>query len=153
MRLRNFLLFTIATAATLSCKKGNDMSKVPQIGLSSFGPEYVRVNKDTLVIVFGLQDGDGDLGRGKGDIFIHDFRYPGQIDSFNFPDIDPTVVDPTKGLVGDCAFLYTPALLTPRSDSLHIATGDTTYFELYIKDKAGNESNHITTPYVIMTVK
>jgi hypothetical protein len=88
----------------------------------------------------------------KYDIYVKDFRYDtaGFIGYF-FPAIDQSIEDPKKGIEGTCYFLFIgAAAITPRTDSLHTALGDTTHFEVYIMDRAGDTSNHIITPMIIV---
>lgn len=149
------VLYLLLTSVLLSACQTNNMSKIPQIGLISFGPPYIRINQDTCVLQFTIQDGDADLGNvqdgSRYDIFIKDFRFDTGYAGYYFPVIDGSIKDPDKGLIGTCYFYFTPAVLSPRTDSLHTATGDTTYFEVYVEDKAGNKSNSFITPQVILT--
>ena len=114
-------------------------------------PDSVKAGsgKDTVYIQFHLQDGDADLGNDPNstnyDLFIKDSRYD-TFQGYFFPPIASQVEDPKKGIEGTCIFQMLGALIIPRQDSVHIKQGDTTSYELYIKDRAGHESNHITTP-------
>lgn len=111
----------------------------------------MKVNIDTTYLYFGLQDGDADLGNDDASqIFLKDSRF----DSLGFiktpfPIIDKSIEDPTKGLEGTCLFFPFPQP-TPRLDSVHFNTGDTLHYEFYITDRAGHESNHITTHDLII---
>jgi len=152
----NFLRYALAGTLLLaisSCEK-TSLSKIPQIKLEGFGPEIRVVGKDTTTLFFSLQDGDADLGvdikSGQFDIFINDKRFDTGFTGFYFPEISNEIKDPKKGLTGSCYFFFTPDLLLPRTDSVHLALGDTTHFEVYIVDMAGNKSNHITTGNVYM---
>lgn len=148
VRVWVFLLFT---AVFFSACEKNDLSKIPQIGLIDFAPDSIRVNLDTAYIVFSLVDGDADLGNSDvSQIYWRDTRYPNTgFSQTPFPDIDGDIEDPKKGLEGRCVFSPVPQP-TPRMDSLHLLKGDTMAYELFIKDRAGNESNHIfTTPLII----
>lgn len=154
MNLRAFALLIFSTLALSACQK-NGMSKIPSIDLKYFGPAIRVVGQDTTYLDLSIKDGDADLGvdmvKGKYDIYINDKRFDTGFQGFYFPAItDSKIKDPTKGLSGTCTFLFTPDLLLPRTDSIHLAQGDTTYFEVYIVDRAGNKSNHITTDKVIM---
>jgi hypothetical protein len=104
---------------------------------------------------FTIEDGNADLGNpqngDKFDIYIKDFRFDTGYAGYFFPLIDGSIKDPEKGFIGTCYFYFTPYILLPRTDSLHMATGDTTSFEVYVVDQAGNESNHFVTPKVILT--
>jgi hypothetical protein len=153
MNLRYLVYLLLIVLVAASCQK-NEMSKIPQIGLNYFGPETIRFNYDTAFLLLSLQDGDADLGNDKNgknyDIYIKDFRFDTGYAGYFFPDIDLSIEDPKKGITGTCMFYFIPAILSPRSDSLHTALGDTTHFEVYIKDRAGNQSNHVTTGDVIL---
>jgi hypothetical protein len=127
--------------------------------MKAFYPDSINVNKtpieDTAVLIMLLQDGDGDIGQkktgtGPFDIYIKDFRYDTGFAGYYFPDIDPKIKNPKYGINGTYTFHFTRYLLLPRTDSIHVLNGDTTHFEVYIKDIAGNESNHITTPQIII---
>lgn len=127
------------------------MSKIPHIALIAFLPQdSMQVNVDTAVIYFSLVDGDGDIGYANpapGDtsnIYWKDSRDSSGFVATPFPAIDVSIEDPKKGLEGKCTFFPLPQP-TPRTDSLHAATGDTLYYEFYIVDRAGHQSNHITT--------
>ena len=131
-----------------SCEK-NTTSKIPYISLLAFQPDTaMKVNVDTCFFYFSLVDGDADIA-GPGDtvsqIYLVDSRDTNTILKTPFPDVDVSIEDPKKGLEGKCLFFPLPQPV-PRSDSLHTATGDTLYYSLYIKDRAGHKSNVVTTP-------
>ena len=153
MNVRNVVYLLLLLLITASCKE-NRLSKIPRIELMAFGPDAVQVNYDTATLQFRLQDGDADLGNslnsGKYDIYVKDFRFDTGYAGYFFPQLDKSILDPNKGIEGTCRFYFTPYILLPRTDSIHMAEGDTTYFEVYIVDKAGNESNHIITSKVRM---
>jgi len=137
-----------------SCDTKNSVSKIPQIALIGFEPvsDSMKVNIDTAAVLFSIVDGDADIGNDSviSVIYWMDSRY--QSAGFNktpFPAIDASIEDPKKGLKGTCFFQPFP-YPEPRGDSLHTATGDTLSYEFYIKDRAGHESNHITTPTFII---
>ena len=135
-----------------SCQK-NTVSKIPYIELITFYPDTaIKVNLDTCYMEFSLIDGDGDIGYGNtpaaGDtmssIYLKDSRYESVgFVRVPFPAVDVSIEDPKKGLEGKCLFYPIPQPV-PR-DSLHGVTGDTLYYQFYIKDRAGNLSNVITT--------
>jgi hypothetical protein len=151
--MKNVILLLILSSfiATTGCKKGSQASDVPAISLVSVFPDSLRSGafQDTVTIRFSLLDGDADLGveqnqNQKYDIYIKDAR----VDTFTgyfFPEIAEFIKNPKKGIQGTCTYLVLGSFTYTREDSIHANFGDTTQFELYIKDVAGNESNHITT--------
>ncbi len=151
-RIRYIASFLFAAIIFTSCEK-NTVSKIPYITLTAFLPDTVmKANRDTCFIIFSLRDGDADIA-GIGDtvsqIYYIDSRDTNTILKNIFPDVDPKVEDPKKGITGSCIF-YPDPIPVPRSDSLHLATGDTFHYRLYIKDRAGNKSNEIVTPQMII---
>lgn len=149
-----FLLLCLYLFFSLSCQK-NTVSNVPYISLKYFGPNIFKISTDTLLMEFAFTDGDADLGndtnKAKYDIYIKDFRFDTGFVGYYFPEINKTIEDPKKGISGLCLFIfYSPNILNLRPDSNHVKFGDTTRFEFYIKDRAGNTSNHINTPVIIM---
>ena len=157
MKVRYIACIVFALIAFSACQK-NTVSKIPSIALIYFGPDSIKLNRDTAFLEFRLTDGDGDLGNDpnstatpiKYDIYIKDFRYDTGFAGYFFPAIDHAIEDPKKGLEGTCLFAFLPSILTSRSDSLHLLNGDTTRFEVYIEDRAGDTSNHIFTSNIIM---
>lgn len=156
MKIRYLIYFIIISLAIASCQKSNDVSKIPQISLMYFGPDSIIVNVDTAFLQFSITDGDADLGNdptgAQKDIYIKDFRtgYDTGFAGYFFPAIDKSIEDPKKGIQGICLFMFTSYILSPRTDSVHLKYGDTTHFEFYIMDRAGHQSNHITTKNIIM---
>lgn len=152
MNFRSIGLLAFLSLTLLSCEK-NTVSKIPLISLTGFEPQsgYIHVNVDTAFIRFTLIDGDADIaGDSSSSIHFRDSRY----DYFTtnpFPTIDPSIEDPKKGLEGICDFYPFPQPI-PRLDSLHRTTGDTLYYEIYITDRAGHESNHLITPTFVIKV-
>ncbi|MCD6011991.1 MAG: hypothetical protein K0Q79_1853 [Flavipsychrobacter sp.] len=152
MRIRYIALSSLAAMLFASCQK-NTMSKIPYISLIRFEPQTVmKANVDTCFFYFSLVDGDADIA-GPGDsisqIYLIDSRDTTVIMKTPFPDIDVSIEDPKKGISGECVYFPDPRPV-PRPDSLHTATGDTLYYILYIKDRAGNKSNEIVTPTFII---
>ncbi|MES2702513.1 MAG: hypothetical protein V4649_07735 [Bacteroidota bacterium] len=155
MKFRYFVPFLLVLVVAFSSCEKKTMSKIPLITLSYFGPGQIKVNTDTAFLKFTLQDGDADLGQDQNnidyDIYIKDARYDSTYIPYYFPEISPDIKDPKKGLEGSCIFKFTPDMIVPRFDSLH-KNSDTTSFEIYIMDRAGNKSNHIITPQIIVTI-
>ena len=145
MRTACIALLLFLCIAFSSCEK-NTTPNIPQISLLAFFPyDSMWVNVDTSYFIFGLEDGDGDIGNDTTSvIYLKDSRYESAgFVKTPFPAIDPTIEDPKKGLKGTCTFYPVPQPV-PRDDTFHMHH-DTLSYELYIKDRAGHESNHIKT--------
>ena len=137
------LLLSIAVLST-SCKKNANVSKIPSITFRSMEPQTVKAGSDTTVLIkFNFEDGDGDIGFGTPNLFFRDSR-----DTIWSPFLIPNIPDrfnPESGLKGIIQVEYEAAFLLLRNDSLHL-NNDTLHWDIYMKDKAGNVSNIITTP-------
>lgn len=145
------IVMLVGCTVLFSCEK-NTMSKIPHIVLKQFGPDSIRSNYDTAYILFSFADGDADLANDtSSSVYIKDLRFPddGYI-RYDFPQVDPGIEDPKKGLTGSGVVLLLGPPPVPRSDTFHMVNGDTTSFEMYITDRAHNESNHITTGQLII---
>jgi hypothetical protein len=135
-----------------ACKK-NKNSAIPAIRFIALSPDTIKSGYafDTSKLYFSFEDGDGDLGndptKGEYDIYLHDVRDTDKEISYRFifPDIPPEANDPINGMKGDGVIALQAALIKKRTDSLHFKYGDTTQFERWVKDKAQNKINVITT--------
>lgn len=147
------IVILVACTLLISCEK-NEMSKIPHITLKVFGPDSIRANYDTAYIQFSFSDGDADLANDTASsVYIKDMRFDSAgFIRYDFPAVDPNIEDPKKGLTGIGVVLLLSPPPVPRDDSFHLAVGDTTSFEMYITDRARNESNHITTGRLIIRI-
>ncbi len=149
--LGRYLSILVISMLLFSACKTTTASKIPFISLIAFVPDSMKVNIDTTYLYFNIVDGDADIGNSDASqIYLKDSRF----DSLGFiptpfPTIDKSIEDPAKGLEGTCVFFPFPQP-TPRLDSNHFNTGDTLHYEFYITDRAGHQSNHITTHDLII---
>ncbi len=149
MKVRAFA-FLLTTALCFSACNKNTVSNIPSILLVSFGPGIMQANVDVDSIIFNIADGDADLGNNaSSQIYWKDSRYDTGFTATPFPAIDQSIEIAKKGLTAVCTFYPVPQP-TPRPDSLHQLLGDTLTYEFYIKDRAGNSSNHIITSKLIV---
>ncbi|MBA3827522.1 MAG: hypothetical protein H0X33_01155 [Taibaiella sp.] len=150
MRYFTALAF-LSVLALASCRK-NNASKIPHISTLSIAPDSIigGSSGDTVYLSFHFTDGDADLGNNQNttnyDIYIKDLR-TNTVTGYFFPSIPSQIEDPNVGLEGDCRIKLLAAFIIPRPDHLLL---DTVRYEVYIKDKAQNESNHLTTPNIII---
>ena len=113
--------------------------------------------QDSLFVLFKFEDGDGDLGRSanadENNVFFIDTR-TGELDnSFGIPFIPQ--LGSSNGIEGEveillfstcCLFESGQDPCTPSS----IEPYDFLQYEIYILDRAGNESNHIITDTITL---
>jgi hypothetical protein len=121
------------------------MSNIPVINLQSV-TDSIKQGEGNILIQFGFQDGDCDLASSDTSTNIlvkasNDTTWQG----YSLPYIPPNLKDITKGLQGSATLNISGAFYV--LDSLH-QNGDSVAFEFYIKDDAGNASNHLKTHYV-----
>jgi len=130
-----------ATLLATSCKKEDDpVSAVPEITFETISPGTVREFRDSVVITIGYKDGDGDLGVNNStasNAFVTDSRN-NLVYSFRIRQLAPENAGVTiQGKLD----IVVPAVAL----SSNTATSESATFSVYIKDRAGNSSNTITT--------
>ncbi|NND33059.1 MAG: hypothetical protein HKN76_10745 [Saprospiraceae bacterium] len=127
------------------------------IGITNDTMLQSQFNSDSTLIVFSFTDGDGDLGSDDSlNIFVKDLRDNFISDRFRIPFVDEAGAN--NGISGEITItLYTtcctfPNGAPPCQPSEEFPTNQLQY-EIYIKDRAGNQSNSITTPPIILECK
>lgn len=132
-----------------ACSKVNDGDKTPKINLIGVSKSEVKQgsSNDTVRISIQVNDANADLyNDGETEsIFIKDSRYPAK-DAVGYvaPQVDEAFLDPAYGFEGGY-FIDLPAAFLIFKDTFNNRLRDTLQYEMYIKDKAGNESNRVTT--------
>ena len=147
-------IILLAAAFFTGCFNEPDYPVEPQIGfleVSSTSDPILALTSDVYVR-FSFQDGDGDLGRISDDdttqnMFVVDLRN-GFVNSLSY-SIPPI---PKKGsspaTKGDISFNFRNSLFCdPLEPGKQI---DTVQYEIYVKDRAGNISNTITTSPIVI---
>ena len=141
MRIAGY--FVLLGILLLSCNKSTNVSKIPSISFRSLEPQSVKAGGDSTVVVkINFEDGDGDIGFGTYNIYMKDSR-DSSVVLMKIPEI-PSAYSPQNGIKGLITVDYLSALLTLRPDTAHI-NSDTLRWAIYIKDKAGHQSNTILT--------
>jgi hypothetical protein len=130
----------------------------PVITFKSLSRNYMKQNSnslaDSLLLTFSFTDGDGDLGSDDSvGVYIKDGR-----DGFDKPPYKIPYINPQgagNGISGEisirlnttcCTFAngYPPCSVVPN------VPYDTLTYQVYIRDRAGNESNVIETPQILL---
>lgn len=140
----------LIAGSLLSCTNKSKLSgKVPVISYTGLSGNQIKAGSNQKIILeFSFSDGDGDLGNtpssGNFDIYTTDSRDTAPINYF-FPKDMPKAVNTQLGISGICTLAIEGEFLLLRPDR---PAGDTVKYEVYIKDRAGNESNRFTTPEI-----
>ncbi len=142
MRILTAILFL---CILISCKKEDDLlSDVPNLELISIGPSSVVQFEDSVVIKLAYEDGNGDLGGFPADsvnLFVVDTRN-GVPFEFRIQELVPGGAEvPIKGTLS----ITLQNLFLTGSGSQENVT-----FEIYAYDRAGNKSNVVKTPGVVV---
>ncbi len=152
--LVQFSVFLFFTLFLFACNKsgGSKGNNPPEINFVGLSGNTMKVGSNQYINVnFNFSDKNGNLGNtpssGNFDIYTIDNRDTEMV-NYYFPQELPDYIDPTQGVSGQCALGIQAAFLALRPDH---PDGDTLRLEIYIKDKAGNESNRFTTPDIYLT--
>ena len=142
--LRYISLF-LFVAIISSCIKPPDYPDEPVIEFFSLNSNLLIEQQDDLIITFSFTDGDGDLGSEDSlNVFLEDMRVPGFIRPFKIPFIPPR--GHHKAISGEIQLTLpsntVSCVLNPEMDTL--------VYSITIEDRAGNVSNAILTPDILI---
>lgn len=135
-----FVLFIAA------CLNPPDYSTIPVITFDSLSRATAVVGQDSITFFIDFTDGDGDLGSSDiPNLFFLDSR-TGYTDSFKIPNLTPA--GNVKAISGMIAYVYAGSsfFCTPPDGR----TFDTLHYTIYVEDRAGNKSNSIITPDIVL---
>lgn len=145
-------IFTLTLTLTLftvfsGCKKEETPldDPVPQILSLSVSPNQIVEYQDSLVFLVEYRDGDGDLGENDPDaanLFIIDNRI-NVTQEFRISELTPQGAD--IPITGTLRVILRNTGITNTS-FLQLAN-----FTVYLRDRAGNESNRMTSQDVTIT--
>ena len=146
----------------IACKDDDQSSNVPFIKFLNTNKKIMKqgdLNQDSLWLSFSFEDGDGDLGFGSSsgnqDIFLIDKRTDQLQDAFKIPDLPDAGGKPISGnasiLIFTTCCLF-PNNIPPCSNPVQFPN-DSLRYELYIKDRAGHESNHVISDWIVLSCK
>jgi len=143
--LSRYLLFIgLLSICTFSCKKKEEIPTNPVISFKSISASEVEQFNNHVVIQFEYEDWQGDLGEPDPDAYslsVKDSRLSAP-DWFHIPPMTPDLQElHIKGI-------YSVEL--PPLFLLGNGSQETTVLSLQLTDRAGNISNLITTPIVLI---
>ena len=127
-----------------SCEKEETLDEVPKLELISITPQSVVQFEDSVVISLSYEDGDGDLGGFPADsvnLFVVDNRNNIPFE-FRIQEMVPGGKEvPIKGTLN----VVLPNLYLTGESSQESVT-----FSIHAFDRAGNKSNVVSTPAVLV---
>ena len=140
---RLYLLVLISFLLS-SCKKddSSEMSAVPEIEMVSVAPLQPKEYSDSIVFTIHYKDGDGDLGENDPDVknlFLTDNRI-GITHQYRIQQLAPS--GSTIAIEGNLNVVLNNLVITDSSSTQNAN------FSIYVKDRAGNKSNTVTTSTV-----
>ncbi len=151
--MKRILVILAACIGIVSCFEAPKYSNIPKIAYKGFEMNGNTVQSgESLILNFSFEDGDGDLGLlntsdTSRNFFITLYSQNFTIsDTFSIPNI-PTSgsVDDISGTVRFNMISYYSVVCNPFAVSVY----DTCSFDFFVKDRAGNISNKVTTDKVI----
>ena len=129
-----------------SCSKDERLpfSNIPEIELIGVSHDTIREFTDILTLSIGYFDGDGDLGYEEPDkyaLFVRDVRLE-DFDGFFIGPLSPP--DTSVAIQGNLDIEFPSLFVFGNSNA------ETTQFEIKMTDRAGNESNVLTTEDIVI---
>ena len=127
-----------------ACKKEEEVPTAPVLTYKSISETEVEQFNNSITVSFEYEDHQGDLGESDPDMYslrVRDARLPGD-DWFHIPPMTP-----------DNKELHIKGIYNLELDPLFIlgnGAQEQTSFEIQVKDRAGNWSNTVKTPNVLI---
>ena len=133
------LTYILIVLLLFACKKDDALSVVPTIEFQSISPLTAQEYIDDIIITISYTDEDGDLGENSPNIdnlFVEDSRN-GIVYHYRIPRLAPNGNE--IAIVGNFNITINGSGITDSSTSQQVN------YTIYLKDRAGNKSNTITT--------
>lgn len=130
-----------------SCNTGEEISEVPEISFESVAPNVVTEYQDSLVFTISYRDGDGDLGENNTDndnVFVQDSR--NQVTyGFRVQQLAPDNAN--------IAIQGNMNVTLPNTAIVNGGTSESVSYTIWVVDRAGNESNKVTSSTVTVNAQ
>ncbi|NNC84646.1 MAG: hypothetical protein HKN75_01105 [Bacteroidia bacterium] len=141
--MKNLLFIACISLLVIGCEEDKTTyDPVPEIGIVSVSPVVANEFQDDITVVLSYIDGDGDLGENDpnvNNLFITDNRI-NITQAFRIPQLSPSGSE--IALQGQLDVIIPGTGITDGSNQQQAT------FTLYVKDRAGNESNRVTTQFI-----
>lgn len=130
-----------------SCNTGEEISEVPEISFESVAPNVVTEYQDSLVFTISYRDGDGDLGENNTDndnVFVQDSR--NQVTyGFRVQQLAPDNAN--------IAIQGNMNVTLPNTAIVNGGASESVSYTIWVVDRAGNESNKVTSSAVTVNAQ
>ena len=164
--IEKFALFLFYTFIMASCASPPDYPIEPAIELISISKDTLARNytdpsdpvifRDTTFVTFSFTDGDGDIGDQDSILLFAIDSREGQENLRKIPFVPE--LGASNGIKGEITFrLFSTCCIFPPdlfldgcNDEYNDMPYDELTYDIYIKDRAGNQSNVITTPPIFI---
>lgn len=135
------ILFLMAVLNIWGCSKDEDLDLSPEIKFEAISPDVVTENEDQLSLEIWYRDNDGDLGENNPDVknlFVIDQRNNVTF-AYRVQQLAPNTSDEIR-IQGTFNIQLGSQIIVDGKDEVS--------FKVYVIDRAGNQSNTITTPSI-----
>ena len=153
-------MFFCVLCTLLSCIKPPDYSNIPVLEFRSLSKNTMNqgvFEEDSIELVLYFTDGDGDFGfeaqSNAKNVFIKDNRTNETFREYKAPFV-PTQGS-TNGISGTIAIrIYSTCCIFPEASGIFPCTQTEDFpfndltLDIYIKDRAENQSNSVTTSVI-----
>jgi len=133
------ILYIILLIFLFSCKKENPISVIPEIEFISISPIVIQEFSDEITITIYYFDANGDLGENNPDVknmFVKDNRNDIEYE-YRIPELTPS--GSNIAIQGNFDIIINGTGITNESSIQNVN------YDIYVKDRAANKSNVITT--------
>ena len=138
-------VFVLVAMSCTHKEKIEPPSVIPEIKLITTSPGQVKAFEDEIRFVIEYTDGDGDLGTNDDkvrNVFVKDNRVD-VIHEFRLQQLAPD--NATIAITG------TFEIKLPNTIIVGSSAPETVTFSISVVDRAGNESNEVTSPEITVT--
>ena len=151
-------LYTILLLVILiSCTKPPDYPIEPVIEFNNYSRNFMSQGfgpEDSIIMTIGYTDGDGDLGSDGDslDVFVKDTRLDGAPLTYKLPFVPQQGAG--NGISGEISIVLPttccifPDNIAPPCETHPSYPSDILVYEVFIRDRAGHESNKVLTSEV-----
>lgn len=137
--MKKILLIAMGAVLLFSCEKDEELSNVPQISFVSISPTTAEEFVDEITIKISYFDANGDLGENDPDVknlFLTDNRNNITY-QYRIQQLAPN--NATIAIEGNLNITLSSTGITDGSNA------QTATFDIYVVDRANNQSNIVTT--------